>query len=57
MTIKELIKKNGGATKFAQRFGISRRTVEAWSQGRRDTPEWVLALLTFADEHGYSKTK
>lgn len=48
MTIKELRSSTGlSQTKFSERYGIPRRTLEDWETGRRTPPEYVLDMLTF----------
>ena len=46
MTIKELRELLGESqAKFAERYGIPKRTIENWESGIRKPPEYVLTLL------------
>ena len=46
MTIKELRDMTGlSQGKFAEKYGIPRRSIENWEGGQRTPPEYVLKLL------------
>ena len=58
MTTKEqivAIRKATGLSqmKFAKRFGIPSRTVEAWEKGERECPTYVAELLAYAAQTDY----
>ena len=45
-TIKELRAQTGMSQRaFAERFGIPVRTVEQWCTGKRQPPEYVVAMI------------
>ena len=47
MTIKEIRKASGMTqAEFAEYFGISVRTIEAW-ESRREAPEYLLKLMIY----------
>lgn len=47
MTIKEIRKQTGMTqAEFAEYFGISVRTIEAW-ESRRKAPEYLLKLMIY----------
>lgn len=48
MTIKELRIGTGlSQTKFSEKYGIPKRTIEDWESGKRTPPEYVVDMLTF----------
>lgn len=48
MTFKELREKSGmNQTKFAEYFGIPRRTVQNWELGLRTCPDYLLNLMKY----------
>lgn len=48
MTFHELRKLSGmNQTKFAEYFGIPRRTVQNWELGLRKCPEYLLELMKY----------
>jgi DNA-binding transcriptional regulator YiaG len=48
MTFKELREKSGmNQTKFAEYFGIPRRTVQNWELGERKCPDYLLELMQY----------
>lgn len=47
MTIKEIRKQTGMTqAEFAEYFGISVRTIEAW-ESRREAPEYLVKLMEY----------
>lgn len=58
MTIKEMREKLGlSQTKFAQFYGIPKRTIENWESGTRKPPEYVIGLLEAAVKRRNEMTK
>lgn len=50
--IRELRRKTGlSQAKFAEKFGIPKRSIENWEQCKRSAPQYVLNLLRFRVEH------
>lgn len=48
MTFKELRKLSGmSQRKYAEYFGIPRRTVEDWDSGKRACTDYLLALMEY----------
>lgn len=48
MTIKELRTASGMTQKrFAEYFGIPKRTLEDWESGKRKPPEYTVKLLEY----------
>lgn len=46
LRIKDIRKRSGlSQAKFAEKYGIPKRTLENWEQGSRECPEYVLSLL------------
>lgn len=46
MTVLEMRKLLGLTQKdFAEKYGISKRSIESWEGGQRKIPEWARALL------------
>ena len=46
MTIKEIRQQTGlSQVRFAEHYGIPRRTLEAWESGNREPAEYLLTLL------------
>ena len=46
MTVKEMRDLLGLTQKaFAEKYGISKRSIESWEGGQRKIPEWARALL------------
>lgn len=46
MTIKEIRQRTGlSQVRFAEHYGIPRRTLEAWESGNREPAEYLLTLL------------
>jgi len=46
MTVKEFIKSSGMTHKqLSERFGIPRRTIEDWSRGVRNCPDYVVSMM------------
>lgn len=56
MSIREL-RKNMDLTQeaFAARLGIPKRTIQDWEGGKRTPPDYVIDLISFALEHGYTR--
>lgn len=54
MTIQELIKLAGGATKFARLHGIGLRTVQHWLSGDRKPAEWLVRLIEKVQANGFN---
>lgn len=49
MTIKDLRARTGlTQLEFAEKFGIPKRTLENWEQGKNKCPEYTLNLLEIA---------
>lgn len=52
MKIKELRARTGlSQAKFAEKYGIPKRTIEDWEAGRHDPPAYVEDLLEFRIQH------
>ena len=52
MTIRELIAESGMTQRaFAEYFKIPQRTVEDWSRGVRQCPEYVTELIAYKARH------
>lgn len=48
MTIKELRESSGMTQKaFSEYFGIPKRSIENWEGGKRECPEYLLALIEY----------
>lgn len=46
MTVKELRAKTGlSQSQFAAHFGLPVRTLQDWEQGRREPPDYVVAMM------------
>lgn len=46
MTIKELREQTGlSQSKFAQKFHLNIKTLQAWEQNIRNCPEWTLWMI------------
>ncbi len=46
-TIKELRQKTGlSQSQFARKFHLSVRTLQQWEQNRRETPEYVIYMIS-----------
>jgi DNA-binding transcriptional regulator YiaG len=48
VTIREIIKREGGPTAFARGWNIPLRTVEKWNTGERKPPEWLPPVFVLA---------
>ena len=56
MTIKEIRALTGlSQARFADKYGIPKRTIEAWESGDRTPPAYVLTLLKRAVEQDFKK--
>lgn len=45
-TIKEIRKQTGlNQSQFAEKFHLKLRTVRAWEQGQRNTPDYVMYMI------------
>ena len=56
MNIKEIREMTGlNQTQFAKKFDIPLRTYQNWEGGRRNPPEYVLAMLQKLVEMEYKK--
>lgn len=55
MTIKEMREKTGlSQTKFAELVKVSNKTISAWEQGYRKTPDYMLFYIEYYLSHeGY----
>ena len=48
MDIKELRKRTGlSQARFAEKYGMSRRTLQNWEEGSRNPAKYILDLLAF----------
>ena len=46
-TIKELRQKTGlSQSQFARKFRLSVRTLQQWEQNRRETPEYIIYMIS-----------
>ena len=57
MTIKEIRAMTGlSQARFAEKYGIPKRTIESWEAGDRNPPPYVIKLLDrvirYEREHG-----
>lgn len=51
-TIKDLRIATGMTQKaFAEYFGISKRAIESWEEGRRECPVYLFELMKYKLEH------
>lgn len=56
MTIKDLRARTGLTQReFAEHFGIPRRTIENWEQGKNKCPQYILNLLEIVITADYCK--
>lgn len=58
MTIKEIRKYTGlSQIKFAERYNIPRRTIEAWESGNREPADYLVSLLWRAVKEDFNIDK
>ena len=56
MTVKEIRTLTGlSQARFAEKYGIPKRTLEKWEQGETTPPAYLVKLLERAVKEDYSK--